>query len=172
MAKLGTRARCTGADLAAHFEVNARTIRKWRAAGMPVAHRGRGTARSRYDLGAVTAWVEAREAERARTSAALTVASLRKLEAQAIESEQRVALRAQRLIPADEAARIWTGECQHIRRVMRAWPKPIAGRILAAAARGGVAAGEAELREAVHALLTTLSQGQTRPARRPRARQP
>ena len=158
MTKRSTRGRglCTGAELAARLEAHPRTVRKWRALGLPVARLGTGSSPSYYDEAAARAWVTAyserlrgeREqwsAFRARRDAAL-----------ASESEQRVALRAGRLVLIDEVDRVWSAQVAAVRARLLSWPTALSDRVHRASATEGARGVRAVLRVAVHDALREL----------------
>jgi phage terminase Nu1 subunit (DNA packaging protein) len=59
-------------ELAEIFAVDRNTLAGWTRAGMPVAHRGRGSRGHQYDVGGCVRWLRARE--RAEYERALAVA--------------------------------------------------------------------------------------------------
>jgi len=161
----------TRRELAKRLGCNARTIAKWIEEGLPVAKRGRGGRPSKYDEAAVRAWIEVRE-EAARSNAPDLMASrARKELAQAVEAEQRVAIRAGKLIPIEEVDRIWSGQVAAVRARLLAWPTALADRLHRVAALEGAAGVERVLQEIVYDALRELAAG-VKPPRPRRKRKP
>lgn len=149
----------TRPELAERLGCAVRTVTKWLAAGMPVAVRGRGGAPSTYDEGAVRAWKHDRD-ERARArSADLMHSRSRKELAQAIEAEQRVAIRAGKLIPIEDVDRVWSGHVAAVRARLLAIPMALSDRLHRVAVVEGPAAVEALLQTAVYQVLTECAEG-------------
>lgn len=150
----------TRPDLAELLDVNERTIAKWQAEGMPVLRRGRGGKPSAYNLAVAFRW--ARDSGKFVTQAAAhhgPSARDRKELAQAIESEQRIAIKARTLIPIEDVEKTWSAVVTGIRAKLLAMPTALADRLHRASAQHGAAAVEATLEEAVFDTLRELSTG-------------
>lgn len=157
--------------LAARIQHHEISITKWQREGLPVAHRGRKGKPSLYDETAVRAWLQARE-DAAQTQAPdLIVSRSRKELAQAVEAEQRVAIKAHQLIAIDEVDRIWSAQVAAIRARLLAWPTAHADRLHRVAALEGAAGVERVLQEIVYdalrELAATTASVQTRRRRKP-----
>lgn len=146
------------------------TVTKWERAGLPIARRGRRGKPSRYREVAVRAWLQQREeaAQSVETGVDLAHARARKELAQAIEAEQRVALRAKVLIPIEEVDRIWSGQIAAVRARLLAWPAALADRLHRVAATEGAPGIERLLQEAVYDTLRELAETPVKPVLKPR----
>lgn len=134
------------ADLARELDIHPRTLLKWFRDGCPDA-----------DRRTVEAWRDARDRQTRDRRAALEAARARKELAQAIEAEQRVAIRAGRLIPVDEVDRVWSSQVAALRARLLSMPTALADRLCRIAATGGAAGIEAALETAIHEALRELS---------------
>ena len=147
----------TRRDLAAVFGVHMQTVTKWEQDGMPVAARGRKGVASGYREAEVRAWLKARE-DIAKRDGTVDVAKerARKERAQAIESEQRVAIKAGQFLPVEEVEKAWGFERDAIRAaILNTYTQ--ADRVHRAGTLEGVAGIEATLRDMAHELLRELS---------------
>lgn len=165
----------TRRELARRLDCDARTISKWQDEGLPVATRGRGGRPSLYDEATVRAWLLARD-EAVQHAPDLMVSRARKELAQAIEAEQRVAIKAHQLIAIDEVDRIWSAQVTAIRARLLAWPTAHADRLHRVAALEGAAGVERALQEIVYDALRELAAApasvKTRSKRKPSKKQP
>jgi phage terminase Nu1 subunit (DNA packaging protein) len=91
---------CTRRELAGILKVHPITITKWERDGLPIATRGRKGKPSLYNPTKVQAWLQAREDAVKAGSPGFAENRGRKELALALESEQRVAIKAGRLIEA------------------------------------------------------------------------
>lgn len=148
------------------------TVTKWEQDGLPVAVRGRRGRPSLYDPTAVSAWCQARDEAAKQQAPDLLVARARKELAQAIEAEQRVAIRAGKLIAIEDVDRIWSAQVAAVRAQLLAIPTALADRLHRVAALEGVVGIETVLVDAMHAALRELADGGARPSppRRRRAK--
>jgi phage terminase Nu1 subunit (DNA packaging protein) len=160
----------TRPELAAHLHCNPRTVAKWIEEGLPVATRGRGGRASRYDEADVRIWLDARNAAEASPGGGFAAARMRKEIAQAVESEQRVAVRAGKLLLAEDVDRTWSAEVSAVRARLLAIPTAWSDRLHRAGALEGAAGIEALLVEAIHQVLRELAGGATPAAQRKRRR--
>jgi phage terminase Nu1 subunit (DNA packaging protein) len=172
----------TRLEVAYRLGVNPQTVTKWIEEGLPVAERGRGRRPSRYEEASVRRWVAAREkaiegqrpggrAPGGDGDAPNLIASrARKELAQAIEAEQRVALRAGKLIPVEEVDKLWSGQVAAIRARLLSWPTALSDRLHRVAVIEGPPGVERVLFEATHDALRELSGGERPPAQRRRTR--
>jgi len=149
----------TRLQLAKHLKHLPRTISKWQEEGLPVARRGRGGRPSLYDEPAVRAWVEAREAAAQTQAPTFMISRSRKELAQALEAEQRVALRSGTLLAAADVDRTWSAEVAAVRARLLAIPTAWSDRLHRAGALGGAAGIEALLVEAIYQVLRELAGG-------------
>lgn len=147
--------------LASRLSCVVRTITKWEREGLPVATRGKGGQPSLYDLAEVRAWLAERQKRTRHDSAALMSARCRKERAQAAESEQRVALRAGRLIPVEEVERVWSAEVAAVRARLLVIPTTLADKLHLVGTLEGAPGIERELQAAVYEVLTELAAGET-----------
>jgi len=161
----------TRQELAYRLGVNPQTVTKWIEEGLPVAARGKGRRPSRYEEASVRRWVAAHEKAtdgRAPTSGAgskpangvatnLVEARARKELAQAVEAEQRVAIRAAKLIPIEDVDQIWSTQVAAVRARLLAIPVALTDRVLRVGALEGAAAAERALQEAIYEALRELS---------------
>ena len=148
----------TRRELASRLSCDPRTVAKWLEEGLPVAKRGRGGRPSLYDEAAARAWLQARE-EAAQQTPDLLVSRARKELAQAIEAEQRVAIRAGKLIAIEEVDRVWSMQVAAVRAQLLALPTSLADRLHRVAALEGAAGVEQVLLDAVHHALRDLATG-------------
>lgn len=149
----------TSGQLARTLQIDPRTVRKWRAQGMPVAKLGRGGESSLFDLEAVLGWKGDRDEAARAQSSALKAARGRKELAQAIEAEQRVAIRARTLIPVDEVDRVWSSQVAALRARLLAMPTALADQLHRIASVEGATGIEAALETAVREALRELTSG-------------
>lgn len=157
MTKATRPAGVTRSELADRLGVNPRTIGKWMAEGMPVLSPGRGRQPTRFDLAAARDWRQARdETSRAERAEFERIRARREL-AQAIEAEQRVSLRAARLIRAEDADRVWREQVTTIRRRLLRFPARVTPGLVDASRRFGAAGIEASLERDIHRLLCELA---------------
>ena len=153
----------TRPDIAYRLGVSPQTIAKWTEEGLPVAVRGKGRRPSKYEESSVRRWVAAHKHDTdssAHTDSQtpnLTVARARKELAQAVEAEQRVALRAGKLIPIEEVDKLWSHQVAAIRTRLLIWPTALADRIHRVAALEGPAGVERVLLAAAHDALRELA---------------
>jgi phage terminase Nu1 subunit (DNA packaging protein) len=159
----------TRRELARRLPCDPRTVARWQEEGLPVAKRGRGGRPSLYDEAAVRAWLTTREETARQQAPDFTASRARKELAQAIEAEQRVAIRASKLIPIEDVDRLWSGQVAAIRARLLAWPTALADRIHRVAALEGAAGVEQLLQEIVYDALRELAAGAA-PTRRRRTR--
>lgn len=150
----------TRRELADRLTVHPMTVTKWEQAGLPVADRGRKGRPSRYDEAAVRAWLAAREAQ-AKSSGVNDVAleRARKERAQALEAEQRIAIKAKEFVPVADVEKAWTAEVQAVRTAILATYTTKADQMHRIALTEGVAGVEAFLKELAHDLLRELAAG-------------
>lgn len=174
----------TRLEVAYRLGVNPQTVTKWIEEGLPVAERGKGRRPSRYEESSVRRWVAAREkaiegqrpggrAPGGDGDAPNLIASrARKELAQAIEAEQRVALRAGKLIPVEEVDKLWSGQVAAVRARLLSWPTALSDRLHRVAVTEGPAGVERVLFELTHDALRELAGGTppSSPKRRPRRR--
>ena len=161
----------TRLEVAYRLGVNPQTVTKWIEEGLPVAERGKGRRPSQYEESSVRRWVAAREkavegqrpvgrATGADGDAPNLIASrARKELAQAIEAEQRVALRALKLIPIEEVDKLWSGQVAAVRARLLSWPTALSDRIHRVAVTEGSVGVERVLFEVTHDALRELSGG-------------
>ena len=163
----------TRPDLAELFDVNERTVAKWQAEGMPVLRRGRGGKPSDYNLAVAFRWARGagKFAVSAPTSMGGVSARDRKEIAQAVESEQRIAMKAQTLIPIEAVEKTWSGIVAAIRAKLLAMPTSLADRIHREAAGKGAAGIEAVLEESIYDVLRELASGKVGGAPKHRTKQ-
>lgn len=148
----------TRKDLARRLDCHEQTISKWIDAGLPVEKRGRGGRASLYDVAKARAWKDAHEAAQAEAPD-LMVSRARKELAQAIEAEQRVAIRAKTLVHVDEVERAWSAHVAGVRARLLSIPTALSDRLARAAAIDGVAGIEKILQETMYQVLTELVSG-------------
>ena len=174
----------TRLEVAYRLGVNPQTVTKWIDEGLPVAERGKGRRPSRYEEASVRRWVAAREkaiegqrpggrAPGGDGDAPNLIASrARKELAQAIEAEQRVALRAGKLIPVEEVDRLWSGQVAAMRARLLTWQTALSDRVHRVALTEGPTGVERVLLDATYDVLRELAGGapMETPTRRPRRR--
>ena len=148
----------TRLELARRLRCDPRTICKWQEEGLPVARRGRGGRASLYDVPTVRAWRRLREAAAAKEPA-LAASRARQANAQAAESEQRVATRARQLIAIEDVERIWSDQVIAVRARALALPAALADRLLRIGVTEGAAGIERLLQAAVDEMLRELADG-------------
>ena len=157
----------TRKQLAVDLGCDVRTTFKWEDEGMPVAQRGAGRRGSLYDLAACRRWVAARNAAAAQRPGATELATerARKERAQAIESEQRVALRAGQLLNRDDVEKAWASEVTAVRTKLLGLPAALADQLQRVAVTDGAPGVESVLDEAIRGVLREFSD----PGREPKA---
>lgn len=146
----------TRRELAQRLGVHMQTICKWEREGMPIADRGRRGKSTLYSEPDVQSWRRLRD-QHSHQAPDFMLARARKELAQAIEAEQRVAIRAKTLLHVDEVERTWSAQVAAIRARLLALPAALAGRVTREATLSGPAAVEALLQDAIHQALTELS---------------
>lgn len=141
-----------------------------------MASRGRAGRPSRYDEDAVRTWMGERDvAAAAASQGACTTfadARMRKELAQAAEAEQRVAMRAGRLIAVEEVDRVWSTQVAAVRARLLAMPTALADRLHRVAVTAGPAGVEAVLQAATYEALRELAGGPAVPTTNARTRKP
>ena len=147
----------TRQELAALLDVNPRTVAKFLDEGMPVAKRGRGGRSSLYSPEACLAWLEARNAVASDAPVDLARERARKERAQALLAEQTYAVRAGKLLPAEQVEQVWSAEQAAVRAKLLALPQAYADRLARAVITGGVSAAEQAIRQMVDEVLTELA---------------
>jgi phage terminase Nu1 subunit (DNA packaging protein) len=163
VAKRGAE-RITSRELARRLGRDARTLRKWIAEGAPVLKHGRGGEPSEFDEADFRAWLDVRERDRATRTSDLMVSRSRKELAQALEAEQRVAIRAKTLVHVEEVERAWSAHVAGVRARLLSIPTALPDRLVRAATIDGAAGVEKILQETMYQVLTELA---ARKARRP-----
>jgi hypothetical protein len=103
--------------------------------------------------------VEAREAAAQTQAPTFMISRSRKELAQALEAEQRVALRSGTLLAAADVDRTWSAEVAAVRARLLAIPTAWSDRLHRAGALGGAAGIEALLVEAIYQVLRELAGG-------------
>lgn len=156
-ADAGAGALLSRRELATRMRVHMMTVTKWERDGLPIAHRGRRGKASYYRESEVRAWLAAREAKANGSHHDVAQQRARKELAQAIEAEQRVAVRAGALVAREEVERAWAAEVAAVRTILLAWPSTLADRLHTVALTEGPVGIETTLVEAVHDLLRELA---------------
>jgi len=164
VAKRGAE-RISSMELARRLGRDARTLRKWIAEGAPVLKRGRGGEPSEFDEAAFRDWLDVRERDRASRSSDLMVSRSRKELAQALEAEQRVAIRAKTLVHVEEVERAWSAHVAGVRARLLSIPTALPDRLVSAAAIDGAAGVEKILLETMYQVLTELATGKPKARR-------
>ena len=115
-------------------------------------------------MAAVRAWLTERAAASSSGTAGTTAGPVnlvaeraRKERAQAVEAEQRVAIKAGALLARDEVERIWSAEIAAVRTRLLGLPQQHADQVHQAAATGGVAAVEVLLVDMIRAVLVEMA---------------
>jgi phage terminase Nu1 subunit (DNA packaging protein) len=151
----------TRPELADLLAVHERTIAKWQADGLPVLRRGRGGSPSEYNFAVAFRW--ARDMGKFMAQAAVNRGGVsardRKEMAQAVESEQRIAIKAKTLIAVDEVEKHWTAIVTTVRAKLLAMPTELSDRVHLVAVTDGAPAVEALLEESIHETLRELASG-------------
>jgi phage terminase Nu1 subunit (DNA packaging protein) len=148
----------TRRDLAKALGVHMQTVTKWEQDGMPVARKGARGKPSRYDRGAVEAWLQARDDARQTSDvASLQMERSRRERAQALLALQTYQMRAKELLPRAEVDRVWSQHISAVRAKLLSLPVVIADRVHHAAKMDGVASVERILNEAVRDVLRELA---------------
>jgi phage terminase Nu1 subunit (DNA packaging protein) len=148
----------TKRELAEALDCDVRTIAKWQDEGLPVAVRGRGGRGSQYDEAACRAWKQVRDETAAGDEPVDLVRERARLaRAQAVLAEQKYAVNARQLLPADEVERAWSAEQAAVRAKLLALPQAFADRLHRAAVKKGVAGADAAIREMVDEVLSELA---------------
>jgi phage terminase Nu1 subunit (DNA packaging protein) len=158
----------TRPELATAMGVVPSTITRWEADGMPVEKKARRGKHTLFDLEAVVAWDQARKEAEAAAHANLDnmFPRDRKELAQAIEAEQRVAIKASKLLFVEEVDRAWSAHVGAVRAKLMACPANWADRLHRAATLKGVAGVEHILDQMVRDVLTELADGEESPSAR------
>jgi phage terminase Nu1 subunit (DNA packaging protein) len=158
--------------LAEALGVHMQTVTKWEREGLPIAKRGRKGKPSLYDEAAVRAWLKARdEAAQDPNALDLIEARARKEHWQAQLAEQTHQVRAGRLLPADEVAKVWGAEVAAVRARLLDLPQTLAAKVHRASALEGEGGAERVLHDAVREILLELAgEGQARAPKASRRR--
>lgn len=144
--------------LAEALSVHMQTVTKWERDGLPIAERGRKGKPSLYDEAAVRAWLQARdEAAKGPEGVDLIAARARKEHWQAMLAEQTHQVRAGKLLPVDDVAKVWGAEVSAIRTRLLAMPQTLAARVHRAGALHGESGVERALHDAVREVLLELA---------------
>lgn len=143
----------TRRELADKLNKHMMTITKWENEGLPVAVRGARGRPSLYDEAQVVEWVQARD-EQARQQPPFMEARARKEIAQAIEAEQRTALRAGKMLMADEVEATWADILAQVRTSLMAVPAKVKAR-RPGLSREDMAVIEDEITKALELLATS-----------------
>jgi phage terminase Nu1 subunit (DNA packaging protein) len=155
----------TRKELARILPCHPRSLSRWIEEGLPVAVRGRGGRASLFDPVASTAWVRAKEEAAKTAMPSFLEARTRQAVAQAVEAEQRVALRAGKLLPVEDVERVWSAEVAAVRARLLVIPTALADRVHRVATLEGAAGVERVLREEIYHALRELSVGKSRRTR-------
>lgn len=147
----------TRRELARRHKVHVMTVTAWEREGMPIAERGGRGRSSMYDPAAVTAWRRARKAAAQGVAPDFLSSRARKELAQALEAEQRVSMRAGKLIPTEEVAKIWGAEVTAVRSLILSSYTTHADRIHRAAILDGLPGVERALKDLAHEILRELA---------------
>lgn len=147
----------TRAELATALDVNAQTITKWVADGMPVAERGRPGKGHTYRESDVRAWLEQRESEIAGETISLERARTRKELAMAILNELKAAEMKRDLLPREDVEMQSAAEKAAVKAKLLAWSTTLADALHREAARHGVAGIERLLNHTVREVLSELA---------------
>lgn len=152
------RGAVTRAQLADRLKVHPMTVTKWEQSGLPVEVRGRKGKPSYYLEAKARAWLLARE-EAAKGSGLVDVARerARKEHAQALEAEQRIAIRAREYLPVVEVERAWAFEVQAVRTAILATYNAEADRVYRRAMTDGPAGVADELKALAYQILRELA---------------
>jgi len=151
--------------------VHMQTITKWEREGLPVAKRGRKGKPSLYKEADVRTWLQARdEAAKGPETLDLVMARCRKEHWQAMLAEQTHQVRAGKLLPADEVAKVWGLEVAAVRARLLALPQTLASRVHRAGALDGEPGVERVLHDAVREVLRELAGEMKVPVKRRKRR--
>jgi phage terminase Nu1 subunit (DNA packaging protein) len=143
----------SAADLAAHFDVDERSIRRWVTAGCPVVDAGKpGHRAPTFDLAAVEEWRKGQVTAEQEMTAAL----IRRLDAQSASALRVLEQLEATHIPADEVTEVWAGECRRVAARLQRIPAELGAALTAIASEGPAAIEEAMDRH-VRQVLTELS---------------
>jgi phage terminase Nu1 subunit (DNA packaging protein) len=165
------RSLLTRKELMLALGCDVRTVAKWQDEGMPVAVIGRGGRPSMFDLADCRAWKQARDlaatAAAAASAAAAGAAGIEGLDldteraraarAQAMLAEQKHAINARKLLPAEDVEKAWSAEQSAVRAKLLALPQAFAERMARAVTKKGAAGAEALLRDMVDEVLSELA---------------
>jgi phage terminase Nu1 subunit (DNA packaging protein) len=146
----------TRPELAEAMGVVPSTITRWERDGMPVAQKSRRGQHTLFDLEAVQDWDAKRRAAEAQAREDMLPRDRKEL-AQAIEAEQRVAIKAAKLLYVEEVDRIWSTHVGAVRAKLLACPQNWADRLHRAATLQGVAGVEHVLDDMIRDTLTELA---------------
>ena len=147
------------AELAKRIPAHPQTIENWKSAGCPVARPGSPGVPHRYRESEVRAWLKAREDAR-KTSDVIDfeLARVRKEHWQAKLAEQKHKILEGELVHVDDVRKAWDAEVAAVKARLLAVPVTLADRIHRAAVLEGVTGVEAALDDAIHEVLTELSE--------------
>lgn len=124
-ARRGTKASPlkTAREVAQAFGCNIRTVAKWVDEGMPVAQRGTGGRPSLFDLQAIERWKVARDTAAPGEPGSANTARMRKEMAQALEAEQRIAIKAKTLVLRADMEQVMADEYTRCRTKLLGLPR-------------------------------------------------
>ena len=151
--------RLTLRQLAAVLGRHPRSIARWVDQGLPVDAIGDGRQPMLFDEARVRRWLANRDEASQQRLAPLVAARIRRETAQAAEAEQRILIRAGKLIPIDEVDRIWSAEVAALRAHLLSLPIALTDQVIRAGALEGVAGAERVLERAIHRALEELATG-------------
>jgi phage terminase Nu1 subunit (DNA packaging protein) len=154
----------TQLQLAEVIGADRNTVAGWTRLGMPVHRRGRGSRGHSYDVGACVRWVRAHDAEQARqkleaarSTSSLDLARARKMQADAVTSELKAALRQGQLVPIQEVLDAVANTFQVVRTRILALPATLAEQVMVRAAESGAAGVQEILKAGVYDALSQLA---------------
>ena len=144
----------TRAALAKVLEINASTVTKWVAEGLPVAAYGRGGTPHRFDAAACQAWVAARAAVASSpVHLDLVQERARRERAQAQLAEQTLAIRSGTFVLREEMERAWAAEIHAVRTMLLGLSSHWSDRFGRALQVGGPTAMQKEIDASVREAL-------------------
>lgn len=148
----------TRRELSELLSVHPMTVTKWERDGLPIAQRGRKGKPSYYREVEVRAWLQARE-EAAQQVGPVDGAMERALKDRwdRMLKEQTHAVRARKLLPADEVERAWAAEIAGARALILSSYTAAADRVFRAATLDGLGGVERELKAVAFTVLRELA---------------
>ena len=143
--------------LAALFDVSARAVTAWEAAGLPARRAGRGRP-TMFDVGTAYRWIRDRQLAAAESAAGgVEQARARQLRASAAKLERQNQLADGQLLEKADVEATWSSFIMACRARFLLWPQMLAPRLVDAFKKHGLAGVVGQLEAELRLCLNELS---------------